>query len=144
MSSLLRISDAAALAFHAAGLLAACQGQPVSTKKIANVLQASECHLSKVLQRLAKVGMVQSVRGPRGGFSLSRDPEEITLMDVYEAIEGRYVPTECLLKKKVCQGNERMLGGLLADLNRQVGERLSKTTLASIVSVYGPPGKVRV
>ncbi|HME57098.1 MAG TPA: Rrf2 family transcriptional regulator [Terracidiphilus sp.] len=54
--------------------------------------------LSKVVQRLVHAGMVSSHRGTRGGFSLRVPGEEITLLDVIEAIEG---PTQMNL----CLGN---------------------------------------
>jgi Rrf2 family protein len=136
MSTLLKVSDAASLAFHAAVLLAAQDGTPISTRSVATRLHASECHLSKVLQRLAKAGMVRSVRGPKGGFVLSTDPSTISLMEVYEAIEGPFVPNDCLMREKICHGEERILGGLLAELNAQVKERLSKTYLSSLTPIF--------
>ena len=137
MGTLLKISDAAALAFHATSLLAAQDGKALSTKSIATTLRASECHLSKVLQRLAKAGLVSSVRGPRGGFTLATDPATVSLLDVYEAIEGPFVPGDCLLKIRVCDPNgERMLGGLLGEINQRVKDCLSRTHLASLTHLY--------
>lgn len=87
MGSMLRISDAAALAFHTMVLLAQSQAKLTSVHDIANTLDASENHLAKVCQRLAKAGLIESVRGPRGGFRLAKPPTDIALIDIYEAIE---------------------------------------------------------
>ena len=70
MANVLRISEAATLALHTLALLASRPGVILSTHKIAKRLEASEAHLAKVLQRLARMGLVRSIRGARGGFVL--------------------------------------------------------------------------
>ena len=45
-------------------------------------------YLHKILQQLCKGGILQSKRGPRGGFVIGRDPSEITLSQIMEAIDG--------------------------------------------------------
>lgn len=135
------MSDAAALAVHAAAVLAAASGSRRSTREIAETLSASEAHLSKVLQRLNRVGLVRSVRGPRGGFSLARDPGDITLLEVYEAIEGPFAPRACLLGNAVCGGGSCVMGDLLTDLNDLVHDYLARTTLSvlpAFVSASAP------
>lgn len=57
---------------------------------------------SKILQKLSRAGLVKSVRGVGGGFSLSRRPEDISLLDVIEAVEGRVSLNICVLDKKSC------------------------------------------
>jgi Rrf2 family protein len=86
MSNLFKVSEAASLALHAMLHIVANPNRPVSTREIASGMHASEAHLAKVLQRLARVGLARSTRGPKGGFVLGRPAETITLLDVYEAI----------------------------------------------------------
>jgi len=88
MPGVLRISEAASLGMHAMVLLASDRGRVLSAHEVAARLNASEAHLSKVMQRLGRAGLVQSVRGPRGGFSLARSPDAVTLLEVYEAALG--------------------------------------------------------
>lgn len=133
---MLKISDAATLALHTAVVLASRPNGPVSTKEVASRLKASEAHLSKVLQRLAKVGLVKSIRGPNGGFVLGKPPSEITLLNVYEAIDGPLVSTECLLGSQVCEG-KCILGSLLGPLDKQVRDHLAGAKLSELVTVHG-------
>ncbi len=135
MANMLRISDAASLALHAAVMLAANPGKEVSTRRIASQLHASEAHLSKVLQRLAKAGLVTSMRGPKGGFMLQRQGDEVRLLDVYEAIEGPLVPNKCLLGTPICDG-QCIFGDLLETVDRQVGDYLAGTNLSELTDVY--------
>jgi Rrf2 family protein len=137
MSSLLRVSEAASLALHTMVLLAARNGARVSAPEMARRLRASEAHLSKVLQRLAHVGLVTSVRGPRGGFSLSRPAGSITLLEVYEAIEGPLQATKCLAREPVCGGRRCLLGGLVGDINTRVRRYLANTRLSELDDIYG-------
>ncbi len=137
MNNVLRISDAASLALHSMVLLAANEDEVLSTRAIAATLQVSQAHLSKVMQRLAKVGLVASTRGPRGGFKLERPGEQINLLEVYQAIEGELMPTHCLLGIPICRGDKCILGGLLAVINRQTREYLAGTSLSDLTDVYG-------
>jgi Rrf2 family protein len=134
----LRISDAVNLALHAMMTLAArSEGAPMSVAVMAGQLGLSENHLAKVMQRLHKVGLVTSKRGPKGGFALGRPAGEIRLLDVYEAIEGPLEERECLLAEPLCDGNCCLLGGLLSSINEQVREHLTRTTLAHVCSALG-------
>jgi len=137
MTSLLRISEASSLALHTVTVLAGSPNRVRSARGVARALGASETHLAKVLQRLAKAGIVRSTRGPKGGFKLAKPADEITFLDVYEAIEGRLVTTDCLLDKPVC-GGACMMGGLLHDVNALVAARLRGTKVSDVgLSVNG-------
>ncbi len=58
--------------------------------------------LSKIFQNLAKVGIVSSFRGTGGGFALIKNPSEITLLEVLEAIEGPISLNVCLIDGNTC------------------------------------------
>jgi Rrf2 family protein len=132
----LKISEAASLAMHSSGLLAAQPGKSLSTKEIASVFGVSEAHLSKVLQRLVKAGFLDSVRGPKGGFSMAKEPHEITLLEVYEVTEGPIEPSDCLFGLPLCNGADCVLGRVLTDANEKLWKYLSETTLADINPVF--------
>ncbi|KPK80903.1 MAG: hypothetical protein AMJ81_11140 [Phycisphaerae bacterium SM23_33] len=135
MANMLRISEASSLAMHTMALLAARPERRLSAGRIARILGASQAHLAKVMQRLAKAGLVGSVRGPRGGFALARPAERIALMDVYEAIEGPMPDSRCLLAKPICRGPRCILGGLLKSVNGQVRRQLESTRLSRLAGV---------
>ena len=136
MSSMLKISEAASLALHSTVLLAANPDEMLPTREIASRLHVSEAHLSKVLQRLSRAGLVRSVRGPKGGFRLAKPADEIVLLHVYEAVEGVLAPNKCLFEAPICDGDECILGGLLEIVDRQVRDHLAKTKLSELTSVY--------
>ncbi len=132
MATVLRISEAVTLGLHGMVLLAADQEAHVSAGEMARRLRASEAHLSKVMQRLVHAGLAQSVRGPRGGFRLAKACDEITLLDIYEVLEGPLTESVCLLEAPVCGGTSCLLGGLIATVNRQVKEYLAGTKLCDL------------
>ncbi len=130
MSSLLRVSEAASLALHAAALMAGSDGRRISAAAMAERLAASEAHLGKVLQRLVKAGLARSVRGPGGGYNLTRPPKKISLKEIYEAIEGPLNDSRCLLGVPVCGQKSCPLGDLLSRVNNEITGNLTKMTLA--------------
>lgn len=136
MSSVLKVSDAASMGLHAMVLLAVKPERLMSNREIAETLKVSPAHLSKVLQRLSKAGMVRSTRGPGGGFRLVKDREKLPLLKVYEAIEGRLNPQNCLLHSPVCGGKRCIFGGMLKKLNKEVRDYLAKHKLKDLAGVF--------
>ena len=130
MDSILRISDAASLGLHAMAYLSNFGHHgPVSTGEMAEGLEVSYNHLAKVMGRLLKAQLVTSKKGPKGGFSLTKPSKEISLKDIYEAVEGPLPRATCLLHRPVCAPGGCVLGSLLRDVHEQVAQKLSTTTL---------------
>jgi Rrf2 family protein len=136
MAGVMNVSEAAALALHAVALLACTKRRMLTVREISRALRASEAHLAKVLQRLAAVGLVSSTRGPHGGFALAGEAAGITLLQVWEAIEGSMRPEKCLFDSPIC-GGDCILGGLIGELSRRLIEHLKSTTLADLVRAKG-------
>ena len=130
MSSLLRVSEAASLALHATAVMAGAGGQRVTTRRMASTLGVSEAHLSKVLQRLTRARLVRGTRGPHGGFRLTRPPGQISLREVYEAVEGSLEVEHCLLGVPVCGRRKCPVAGLFEKLGRELIRVLGRTTLS--------------
>jgi Rrf2 family protein len=135
MPCALKISEAASLAIHALGFLADRGEVPVTTRQIATRFQMSEAHLAKVLQRLIRVDLVRSIRGPKGGFLLTREPESVTLLEVFEAIEGPFEPSRCLLSGAICDGESCIIGKIVVEANTLLKQRLEETTLNQVGAV---------
>jgi Rrf2 family protein len=129
MSSLLKVSEAASLALHATAVMAGAGGRRVTARKMASALGVSEAHLSKVLQRLTRAGLVRGTRGPRGGYRLTRPARQISLREVYEAVEGGLEVEHCLLGVPVCGREKCPVAGLFEKLGREMIRALGKTTL---------------
>ncbi len=137
MSNVLKISEASNLAMHAMVMMAAFPEKKHMTKNIASFHNISEAHLSKVLQRLSRAGLVKSVRGPKGGFFLAKKSSEITLLEVYEALEGPIGGNNCLLGDPVCKLDNCILGNIVSEINEKVKQYLASHTLDSLTGTYG-------
>lgn len=74
----------------------------VSARMLARQEDISYQFACKILQQLHKAQLVDSSMGPKGGFSLSRPPAEIEVMNVIEAIQGPIKLNKCLLDTDVC------------------------------------------
>jgi Rrf2 family protein len=68
-------------------VITAGDGKPVTRKQIAESQGISEHFLEKIFIGLQKKQIIKSVRGPGGGFLLNRRPEEISLWDIYTAVD---------------------------------------------------------
>lgn len=136
MPCALKISEAASLGMHAMGLLSIRHDGPLSARVMADRLAVSEAHLSKVLQRLTRVGLLNSTRGPKGGFALNKDPGSVSLLEVFEAIEGPVEPAACLFGIPLCDGESCVLGKVIVDVNNTLFAYLAEKTLADISKVF--------
>jgi Rrf2 family protein len=131
MQSILRISDAAAIAIHTADYLAG-QDKPLSqAMEITKALDISYNHLSKVLQQLTKAGLIATARGPKGGFALSPAGKKAAVRDYIAAIDGPPAIRGCLLKHKVCKHRDCMFGNFLTETNKRF-EALLNTKISEL------------
>lgn len=74
----------------------------VGIKEISSELDIPSPFLGKILQTLSKHKILNSTKGPNGGFTLSKPPEEIPLMDIVEIIDGTDIFTTCLIRTTEC------------------------------------------
>jgi Rrf2 family transcriptional regulator, nitric oxide-sensitive transcriptional repressor len=139
MQNMLRISEAANLALHTMVLLAGIGDKRYSVRQIARTMCASEAHLAKVLQRLSRAGLVESARGPKGGFTLARRPDEITLLDVLETIDGPFEPQDCLMRGRLCGEFGCLFGDLLGEMNERIRKYLDGRNLEDVKWVFSNP-----
>lgn len=130
--SILKISEAASIALHALMVLAKNPDKLISVKEIAAQLNVSANHLSKVMQRLNKAGIIDSIKGYNGGFKMIGKLEDISFLEIYELFDGKLKVSNCLLSEKKCQG-ECVLGDLISSLNNQVKEKFRTTNLSDFL-----------
>ena len=72
---------------------------PISLKSIAERQDLSEHYLEQLIASLRKAGLVKSVRGAQGGYTLSKGPDEIKVGDIIRVLEGPIAPVECVTEK---------------------------------------------
>jgi Rrf2 family protein len=128
MSRFFSISEAASIGIHSMVLIAKSENR-LNVTNISEIMNFSRHHVAKVMQRMSKAGMVSSTRGPAGGFVLALDPSEISLLDIYEAIEGKIVDTECPLGYNQCPFNKCLLDNMADNVNKAFKEYLKSHTL---------------
>ena len=78
-----------------------------SAKEIADAYRIPLPLLSKVLQKLAKNGFLQSAHGTNGGYKLARDPKYISALEVIRTIDGPIILTHCFTEHGECQQSEK-------------------------------------
>lgn len=69
---------------------------PITIKEIADRQGISFSYLEQILHRLGKAGLIESVRGPAGGYLLARKPSELTIGDIVRTLEGPIALSHCL------------------------------------------------
>lgn len=135
MDTILKISTSANLAIHAMVYIARSAPNVIhSVGEIAAAQDGSASHLSKVLQRLVKEGLLASRRGPGGGFVLGREAKQIPLLDILEAIDGRVLDCKCILRREKCMFGDCALGVLITHVNRQMHSFLESQSLADMAA----------
>jgi Rrf2 family protein len=92
----MKMSEGVEWTAHACVLLAALPpGVGLPANALAEFHELAPAYMAKHMQALARAGVVESVRGPRGGYRLARAPDAISLWDVVEAIEGEEPAFRC-------------------------------------------------
>jgi Rrf2 family iron-sulfur cluster assembly transcriptional regulator len=103
---------------------------PISTKAVADQERVPYQLACKLMQKLNNVKLVKSCMGPKGGFVLAREPSNISLLEVVEAIQGVISINRCVLdedacsRSKVCTVREK-----LADIQNGMTKELAAITL---------------
>ena len=133
MSGCFHFSEAISLALHAMELMARESDTVFTAKTLAERLNASEAHLAKVFQRLVKTDLVISHRGPHGGFKLKRKPEEITLLEIFNAIEGPMRPDVCPMIKDSCPFSKCIFSGIMFKFQKEFMDFIAQNKLSDFI-----------
>ncbi|REK18956.1 MAG: Rrf2 family transcriptional regulator [Planctomycetota bacterium] len=111
----------------------ATQGGRATAGQVAQLYGISTHHLGKVVNNLARLGYVRSVRGIGGGIELAREPREVRLGDVIEAFEGNMHLLDCVATDNVCAIESFCkLKGVLAEAERLQLDYFNQITLADV------------
>jgi Rrf2 family protein len=131
LSRLIHISEAASLAIHSLALIASSKVK-LNAKKIAEILHVSQNHLAKILQVLAKNEYLESNRGPGGGFIMKRNAAEITMLEIYQLIEGNVDCQLCGINESRCPFITCIFGGKPDKLTNEFVEYLNNTKISDL------------
>jgi len=111
-------------------------GEPVSLGDIANRQDISLAYLEQLFAKLRKGALVESVRGPGGGYKLARQAAEIRIADIVMAVDEPLKVTRCEeYSPKGCVGGTRCLThDLWEELGRQIHVFLAAVSLADVIN----------
>jgi Rrf2 family protein len=106
----------------------------LSAKDIAEAYHIPPQLLAKILQRLAKEGLLRSHAGMNGGYTLSRTSSEITAFEVIKAIDGPLFITSCVTESGLCDlTNSCTIKEPLARVNDSISDVLKKIRISDLV-----------
>ncbi len=128
MAQLISLSEAAAIGLHSMVYISSSK-EKVNVGQISEYIGSSRHHVAKVMQRLVKEEFIVSNRGPSGGFELNKKPEEITLLNIYEAIEGPINTHICFGNKVVCPFRRCIFGDLSFKMTLEFRNYMQSHTL---------------
>jgi len=107
---------------------------PVNIKKISEHQDVSVPFLEQILNRLKKAGLVKSVKGPGGGYLLSRSPDKIAIGAILKELEGPVAITSCLDPEAGCVRVDGCVTHLLwKALGQQIETFLDTITLDDLM-----------
>jgi Rrf2 family protein len=108
--------------------------QRAATSQIADIQRIPPSFLAKIISQLSIAGLIHTSRGARGGVSLARSPEAISILEVVEAIDGPIALNECSQSAEGCPFGENCpLRSLWCGTQNELVDKLRRTTFASIM-----------
>lgn len=135
------LSEGVEWSLHCAWLLTHLRpGEALPSRRLAEYYDLPPAYLSKLLKALARAGILAATTGPRGGFQLARDPGDITVLDVVEAVDGTGPLFRCTeirqrgpmpASKADCH-NVCSIAQVMYDADRAWRARLAATTIGDL------------
>ncbi len=130
MAKLLNITEAVTIALHSMIIITQHESKQVNVNLISDQTGSSKYHVAKILQKLVKDGFLGSHRGPSGGFFLKLEPESVTLLEIYEAIEGKIMNSRCPMNKEKCPFGDCVFEDMTIKMTEEFVKYLSNHSLA--------------
>ena len=111
----------------------------IALKSIAERQQISGNYLEQLIAALRKAGLVKSVRGAQGGYTLAHDPREITVGQILRALEGSLAPVDCVVEDEPYECKEAdkcVTRKLWAKIRDSINEVVDSISLQDLVDEY--------
>lgn len=102
-----------------------------ATSQIAEEQHIPPSFLAKIISQLSVAGLLHTSRGARGGVSLARNPGDISLLDVVEAIDGPILLNDCVMDTSTCTFSQDCpMRPIWCDAQRELVDRLRATSFS--------------
>jgi Rrf2 family protein len=109
-------------------------GGRASTAQIAREQKIPLTFLAKIVSQLSASGVVRATRGAHGGVALARQPEEVSLLDIVEAIDGPVMLSECTLNPDTCSmSDECVVRVVWCEARAELVARLGATKFSHLI-----------
>ena len=107
---------------------------PVFLKDIARQQQISLSYLEHLVSPLISGGIIRSVKGPKGGITLAKKPEDIKLIEITHLLEGSLAPVECVDNPDICERSAQCVTrDIWGEVKQAMNGVLESTTLKDLV-----------
>ncbi len=110
------------------------QGVIVSRREVAHAMEIPEQFLGKIAQQLARAGILEIIQGSKGGFRLAISPDQVSLLDVVEAVVGEIFLNDCILRPNSCWRSQTCsVQQVWQKARNQLRETLREATFAQLL-----------
>lgn len=110
-------------------------GERAATSTVAQEQHIPPSFLAKIISQLSIAGLLHTSRGARGGVTLARDPKDISLLEVIEAIDGPIQLNECVGEDGACTFEENCpIKSVWCDAQEELVGRLRNTNFAQLIT----------
>ena len=120
------------------------QNNAVKLNSISERQQISLSYLEQLFSKLRRAGLVESIRGPGGGYILGRDAGEINIAQIIAAAEDELDATLCKGKANCQSGAPCLTHNLWKNLNHTINAYLSSVTLAGLLAQQQPDKNTQI
>jgi Rrf2 family protein len=107
--------------------------EKASTSQIAEEKDIPLSFLAKIIAQLSVAGLLQTMRGARGGVTLARSPQDVSLLEVIEAIDGPILVNECVSDSYDCSQHGCVMRPIWQETQADLVNRLKATTFDQFV-----------
>lgn len=130
----MQITQTADYAVRTVVFLAMHRGsEPVAAAAIAKEMTIPADYISKVVQALSRAGLVESVPGRNGGARLARDAQDLSMLEVVEAVDGPVTLTRCVIRPGACPRDQFCpVHGFWKEAQKGLVSKLASTKIADI------------
>ncbi len=112
------------------------EGKRVRIKEISEVEKIPIPYLEQILNKLKKAEVIEGKRGPSGGYNLSKLPEDIRMIEIFEILEGDLSVVDCDIAAENCKKEDCSTIYLWNKINASIMTLLYSTTLSELIDDY--------